>query len=135
LGEQYDALCTITLNTPMSLAQLAVLLKAVYQHSVHYKLLTYQCYWHAYTVWEIMRKEFGGDVSRNKLQNKRGKYMGVNIRREDSVEVITDAYKSAWVAFCEEETRARQQAEHAISQVGCRQLIFSRTFVDMSRSG
>ncbi|KIM76755.1 hypothetical protein PILCRDRAFT_825972 [Piloderma croceum F 1598] len=116
LGEQHDALCTITLNTPMSLAQLAVLLKAVYQHSVHYKLLTYQCYWHAYTVWEIMRQEFGGDVSQNKLQNKRGKYMGVNIRREDSVEAITDAYKNAWVAFGEEETRARQQAEYVISQ-------------------
>jgi hypothetical protein len=124
LGEKWDALCTITLHTPMSLAQLAVLLKAVHQHSVDYKLLTYQCYWHAYTVWEIMRKEFGGDVSQNKLQNKRGKYMGVNIRREDSVEAITDAYESAWAAFGKEEIREREKAEYAISQVGRRQLIF-----------
>ena len=44
----------------MSLAQLTILLKAVYQHSVHYNLLAYQCYWHAYTVWEVLRGEFGG---------------------------------------------------------------------------
>jgi len=125
LGEQYDSLCTVTLNAPMSLAQLAVLFQAVYQHSVHYQLLTYQCYWHAYTVWEILRKEFRGDVSQNKLQDKRGKYMGVNIRREDSVEAITSAYKSAWVAFCNEETRTRQQAEDVIRQVGVASLYFT----------
>ena len=117
LSEEYDALCTVTLNTPMSLAQLAVLLKAVYQHSVQYQLLTYQCYWHAYTVWEILRVEFGGHVTQNKLQDRRGKYMGVNIRREDSVEAITKVYKSAWRAFCEEETRTQQQAEDVIRLV------------------
>jgi hypothetical protein len=117
MSEEYDALCTVTLSTAMSLAQLAVLLKAVNQHSVHYKLLTYQCYWHAYTVWEILRKEFGGDVTQNKLQDRRGKYMGVNIRREDSVEAIIDAYRSAWTAFCEMETRTRQKAEDVIRQV------------------
>ena len=135
LGKQYDALCTITLNTPMSLAQLAILLKAVHQHSIDYKLLTYQCYWHAYTVWEIMRKEFEGDVSQNKLQDKRGKYMGVNIRREDSVEAVTAAYKSAWAVFCKEEIKERQKAKNDISEVSRRQLIFPRTFVDMSQSG
>jgi hypothetical protein len=101
----------------MSLAQLTVLLKAVYQHSVHYNLLTYQCYWHTYTVWEILRTEFGGVVTQNELQGRRGKYMGVNIRREDSVEAITDAYKSAWGAFCEEETRTQQKAEDVIRLV------------------
>jgi hypothetical protein len=124
LGEKYDLLCTVTLNAPMSLAQLAVLLQAVYQHSVHYQLLTYQCYWHAYTVWEILRKEFRGEVSQNKLEDKRGKYMGVNIRREDSVEAITNAYKSAWMAFCDEETRSRQQVEEVIRQVGVLCLYF-----------
>jgi len=111
LGEQYDSLCTVTPNAPMSLAQLAVLLQAVYQHSVYYQLLTYQCYWHAYTVWVILPKEFRGEVSLNKLQDKRGKYTGVNIRREDSVEGITSAYKSIWVAFRSEENRTRQPAE------------------------
>jgi len=100
----------------MSLAQLAVLLKAVYQHSVQYKLLTCQCYWHAYTVLEILRAEFVGHVTQDKLHNKRGKYMGVNIRREHSVEAITEAYNSAWGAFCDEETRTQQQAEDAIRQ-------------------
>jgi hypothetical protein len=130
LGEKYDLLCTVTLNAPMSLAQLAVLLQAVYRHSVHYQLLTYQCYWYAYTVWEILRKEFRGEVSQNKLEDKRGKYMGVNIRREDSVEAITDAYKSAWMAFCDEETRLRQQAEEVIRQVGALCSYFSRLIVD-----
>jgi hypothetical protein len=74
-------------------------------------------------------------VSQNKLEDRRGKYMGVNIRREDSVESITNAYKSAWVAFCDEETRTRQQAEDVIRQVGCCQVIFSRTLVDLSPSG
>jgi hypothetical protein len=45
-------------------------------------------------------------MSQIKLEDKRGKYMGVNIRREDSVEAITNAYKSAWMAFCDEETRS-----------------------------
>jgi hypothetical protein len=135
LGQKFDALCTITLRAPMSLAQLAVLLKAVHQHSVDYDTLTYQCYWYAYTVWEIMRKEFDGDVSQNRLQDKRGKYMGVNIRREDSVEAITAAYESAWEVFCKEEKKERQKAEDDIRKVSCRQLIFLRTFVDMSQSG
>jgi hypothetical protein len=109
----------------MSLAQLAVLLQAVYRHSVHYQLLTYQRYWHAYTIWDILRKEFKGEVSQNKLEDKGGKYMGVNIRREDSVEAITNTYKSAWMAFCDEETRSRQQAEEVIRQVGVLCLYFS----------
>jgi hypothetical protein len=125
-SEHYDALCTVTLNTPMSLAQLAVLLKAVHQHRVDYHLLKYQCYWHAYTVWEVLRAEFGGVVTQNELQARRGKYMGVNIRRKDSVEAITDAYNDAWKVFCEEETGTHRQAEDVIRQVslaayGCAQ--------------
>ena len=117
MSESYDALGTVTLGDPMSLAQLTILLKAVYQHSVHYNLLTYQCYWHSYTVWEVLRREFGGAVTQNRLQDKRGKYMGVNIRREDSVEAIIDAYKRDWQAFCEEETRSRQLEADIIRQV------------------
>jgi hypothetical protein len=117
LSETHDVLCTVTLSASMSLAQLAILLKAVFQHSVDYKLLTYQCYWHAYTVWEVLRREFGGEVTQNKLQDKRGKYMGVNIRREHSVEAITETYKNAWKLFCEEETRARQAEADVIKQV------------------
>jgi hypothetical protein len=54
----------------------------------------------------------------------------VNIRCEDSVEAITNAYKSAWMAFCDEETRSRQQAEEVIRQVGALCLYFSRSIVD-----
>lgn len=115
--KQYDALCTVTLSQPMSIAQLAVLLRAVYHHSVHYDLRTYQCYWHSYTVWEILRREYGGQVSHNELQDRRGKYMGVRIRREDSVGAITEAYKRVWRAFCDEENMKRQQLEDLIRQV------------------
>jgi hypothetical protein len=114
---QYDALCTVTLSLPMSVAQLAVLLRAVYRHSVQYNLRKYQCYWYAYTVWEILRREYGGQVSQNKFEDRRGKYMGVKIMREDSVEAITEAYKKEWKAFCDEENRTRQQWEDLIRQV------------------
>jgi len=117
LKEKHDILCTVTLTTPMSLAQLAVLLKAVNQHSVDYDLWTYQCYWYAYTVWEVLRTQYGGTVTENKLQDKRGKYMGVKIRREDSVEAISEAYRKAWQEFCDEETRVKQQAEDAARQL------------------
>jgi hypothetical protein len=115
--EQYDALCTVTLSLPMTLAQLAVLLKTVYHHSAKYDLRTYQCYWHAYTVWEILRREFAGQVSQNELQDKRGKYMNVKVRREASVEAITEAYKGEWGAFCDEEKRTGQELSDAIREV------------------
>jgi len=117
LKEKHDILCTVTLTTPMSLAQLAVLLKAVNQHSVDYDLWTYQCYWYAYTIWEVLRTQYGGTVTENKLQDRRGKYMGVKIRREDSVEAINEKYGKAWQTFCDEETRARQRAEEAARQL------------------
>ena len=117
--DQYDALCTVTLSLPMSIAQLAVLLRAVYHHSVHYNLRKYQCYWHAYTVWEILRREYGGQVSQNESEDRRGKYMGVKIMHEDSVEAITEAYRRDWKEFCDEENRTRQQWEDLIRQVSC----------------
>jgi hypothetical protein len=51
--------------------------------------------------------------------------MGVNIRRSDSVEAITNAYKNAWMAFCDEETRTRQQAEDVNRQVSVASLYFT----------
>ena len=114
---EYVPLCTVTLLTPMSLAQLAILLKTINNHSIHYDLWAYQCYWYAYTAWEILRTQFGGSVTETEMQSRRGKYMGMNIRREDSVAAITEEYRSAWQAFCEEEMRTKQKDEDAISQV------------------
>jgi hypothetical protein len=85
----------MTLIKPMSLAQLAVLLQTFNKHSAHYNPLTYQCYWYAYTIWEVLRIEFGGIVTENKLQDRRGKYKRVNVRREDSVEAIIEMYTSS----------------------------------------
>jgi hypothetical protein len=117
LSKRYDALCTMTLVKPMSLAQLAVLLQTFNQHSAHYNPLTYQCYWYAYTVWEVVRLEFGGIVTENKLQDRRGKYKRVNVRHQDSVEAIIEMYTNAWRALCEEELRMRQNEEEVIRQV------------------
>jgi hypothetical protein len=117
LKETYNALCTVTPTSPMSLAQLTILLKAVGEHSVHYDLLKYQCYWYAYTVWEVVRTHFRGVVTENRLQGRRGKYKGVKIRREDSVEAATEIYSLAWNMLCEEETRAKRQDEARILQV------------------
>jgi hypothetical protein len=100
LSQTYDTLCTMTLLMPLSLAQLAVLLKTVNLHSVPF---TYQCYWYPYTIWEVLRREFGGFVTENKLQDKRGQYKGFNVRHENSVEGITDIYIRAWRTLCEEE--------------------------------
>jgi hypothetical protein len=101
----------------MSLAQLTVLLKAVSEHSVHYDLLKYQCYWYAYTIWEVVRTHFRGAVTENGMQNRRGKYKGVKIRREDSVAAATETYSLAWQMLCGEETRKQQQEEANIRQV------------------
>jgi hypothetical protein len=117
LKEEYNALCTVTPTRPMSLAQLAILLKAVSKHSVHYDLLKYQCYWYAYTVWEVVRTYFSGAVTDDGLQRRRGKYKGVKIRREDSVEAATEMYGRAWTMLCEEEARTQQQEEAKILQV------------------
>jgi hypothetical protein len=95
LSKKCNALCTMTLIKPMSLAQLAVLLQMFNKHSAHYNPLMYQCYWYVYTVWEVLCIEFAGIVMENKLQNRWGKYKRVNVRCEDSVEAITEMYTSS----------------------------------------
>jgi hypothetical protein len=117
LSQRYNALCTMTLTTAMSLAQLAVLLQAVNLHSVYYNPLKYQCYWYAYTIWEVLCMEFGGIVAENRLQDKQGKYMGFNIACEDSVEAITGIYTCAWQKLCEEEIQIRKNEEELVRQV------------------
>jgi hypothetical protein len=98
LGEQYDSLCTIILNNPISATG--------------------------------MHMQFGRFSARRlegmcrgiscNLQDKRGKYMGVHMGCEDSVEATT----SAWMASCDEETKTRQQAEDVIRQVSVASLYF-----------
>jgi hypothetical protein len=118
--KNYEVLGTVTLTKSMSVAELAILLRVVNEHSIHYDLLKYQCYWYAYTVWEVMRTHFGGVVVDNALISKRGKYMGITIRREDSVGAITRSFKSAWKELCEEETRLKEQDEERLRQVNFR---------------
>jgi hypothetical protein len=98
----------------MSLAELAILLNTINEHSIHNDLYTYQCYWYAYTVWEILRTQFRGDVMESEMQDKGRIYMGVNIRREDSMERIVHEYRCTWKSFCEAGTRTRQEEEEAI---------------------
>jgi hypothetical protein len=50
--------------------------------------------------------------------------MGGHIGCEDLVEAIANAYESAWMASCDEETRTRQQAEDVFRQVSVARLYF-----------
>jgi hypothetical protein len=117
LNIEYITLGTVTLTTPMSLAELAILLNTVNDHSIHNDLCTYERYWYPYTVWEVLRTQFRGNVKENEMQDRRGIYTGVAIRREDSVEKIADEYRSAWKSFCEAGTRTRQEEEATIREV------------------
>lgn len=118
LRKNYDALCTVTPTIPMSLAQLAILMKVVNDHSVEYDI-KYQCYWYAYTVWETIRTHFKGNVTENALEGKRGKYMGVRFRREDSVEAITENFETEWNAHCKDEIVDENTVQQAIREVIC----------------
>jgi hypothetical protein len=114
---EYAPLWTVTLSTPMALAQLAILLKTVNDHSIHYDLRKHQCYWYAYTVWEILHTQFGGDVAETEVESRRERYIDINVRREDSVAAITEEYRSAWQVFCEEDMGTNRIDEEAIRQV------------------
>lgn len=103
LRENYDALCTVTPTKPMSLAELAILMTVVNNHAISYHLLKYQCYWYTYTVWEVIRTHFGGEVTGNTEENRRGKYMGVPITRGDSVAAITETFETEWKTLCDKE--------------------------------
>jgi hypothetical protein len=60
---------------------------------------------------------FGGMVTENKLQDKRGKYMDVKMRQEDSVEAVNEAFGKAWQGICKEEIMAKQEVEEAARQM------------------
>jgi hypothetical protein len=118
LGAKYATLGTVTLTAPMSVAQLAILLNAVNDHSIHDDLFKHQRHWYAYTVWEVLRTQFRGNVTNSDEQDRMGGYMGINVRREDSVETITEEYRRAWQAFCESDMKTPQeQEEETIRQV------------------
>ena len=88
----------------MSLAQLTILLKAVYQHSMHYNLLA-----RVHSVGSPARGVWRA-VTQNRLQDKRGKYMGAGGFGGGS-------FERDWRAFREEETGTRQLKADIIRQV------------------
>jgi hypothetical protein len=112
LRGDYIILCTVTPTKSMTLAQLAILLKVVSNHSVEYDL-KYQCYWYAYTVWEVIRTHFDGTVTNDELEHKRGKYLGKVVRKEDSVGEVTTAFDSEWRTYCDQENKEREDAREA----------------------
>jgi hypothetical protein len=61
--------------------------------------------------------ECGGIVTEDKLQDRRGKYKGLNVRRQDSVEAITSIYLCAWQTLCKEEIQTRKNEEEVVRQV------------------
>jgi hypothetical protein len=124
LSEKYDALCTVTLTRPMSLARLAILLRVF---SACHSILIAELLKSLVRVY-CLRAEFGGDITENRLQSRQGKDIGVKIGRENSVEAIAKIYKCAWMALWEE-MRSRQAAAEIIRQIDCTCDINSLTIV------
>ncbi|KAG1742049.1 hypothetical protein EDB19DRAFT_1827961 [Suillus lakei] len=89
-------LCKITLNRPMNLAQLSVLLDAIHNFSSQYDSLKFNCYWYTFTLGEVIRLGFDGLVSSNEEVRKRGFCGLLDLRKENSVDPVMVAYQAAW---------------------------------------
>lgn len=92
-------LCQITLNCTISLMQLAVLLNTIHQISTNYDALKYNCYSYSYTLGEVVWREFDGLVSSSENVNKREQCCGFDLRKEDSVDQVLEAYRLACVTI------------------------------------
>lgn len=90
-------LCTITLNRPMNLAQLSVLLDTIHNFSLKYDSLKFNCYWYTFTLGEVIRLGFDGLVSSDEEVGKRGFCGLLELRKENSVDPVMAAYQAAWI--------------------------------------
>ncbi|KAG1764680.1 hypothetical protein EV702DRAFT_1153476 [Suillus placidus] len=89
-------LCKITLNRPMNLAQLSILLDTIHNFSSQYDSLKFNCYWYTFTLGEVIRLGFDGLVSSNEEVGKRGFCSLLELRKENSVDPVMVAYQAAW---------------------------------------
>jgi hypothetical protein len=89
-------LCTITLNRPMNLAQLAVLLNTIHNFSSQYDSLKFNCYWYTFTLGEVIRLGFDGLVSSDEKVGHRGFCGPLELRKVNSVDAVIADYREAW---------------------------------------
>lgn len=94
--QTHIVLCTITLNRPMNLAQLSVLLDTIHNFSSQYDSLKFNCYWFTFTLGEVICLEFDGLVSSNEEVGKRGFCGLLELRKENSIDPVMVAYRAAW---------------------------------------
>ena len=99
----HNIVCTLSwpnANSPrMSAAQLAVLLRTVNKHNGFYKLDSHSCYWYAYTVAEVIRRQFQPVQTEGAVFGDRGKYFCLKPSLEDSVNAVIASYDEAWTAL------------------------------------
>lgn len=108
--QNYAILCRITLNSPMSLSQLAVLLTTIRKISTKYDPLRWNCYWYNYTLGEVIVRDFSGLVSSDTHVAKRGKFMNKNCILVDSVDEVRQNFRRAW-ADMEKRLASRQSTQ------------------------
>lgn len=89
-------LCKITLDTTMTLAQLAVLLNTIHRISDQYNALQYNCYWYTYTLREVIKQEFNCFILSDECMSKRGLWGNINLMKEDLVDQVILDYNTAW---------------------------------------
>jgi hypothetical protein len=95
----------------MSVAQFAVLLRAIHDHSKQYIADSNSCYWHAFTVVEVIHSKFSAVQTNGTAFSERGVYKKWKPDLEDAVQTVSKLYDAAW-----EKCAARAQ-ERAVSSV------------------
>jgi hypothetical protein len=113
---EHNEICTLTwqdenLEPKMSVAQLAVLLRAIHGHSKQYIADSNSCYWHAFTVVEVIRGKFSAVQTNGTAFSERGMYKRWKPDLEDAVQTVSQLYDAAW------EKCVVQAQERAVSSV------------------
>jgi hypothetical protein len=101
-----------TSQPKMTVAQLAVLLRAIHDHSKNYTANSNSCYWYAFTVVEVIRGKFPAVQTNGPAFAERGEYMKWKPDLENAVQTVSLLYDAAWKKCAE------QAQERAVSSVG-----------------
>jgi hypothetical protein len=90
----------------MSVAQLAVLLRAIHDHSKQYLANSNSCYWYAFTVVEVICSKFSAVQTNGTAFSERGVYKKWKPDIENAIGTVSLLYDAAW-GKCTERAQKR----------------------------
>jgi len=101
---QHNEVCTLhwphdSSLSPMSAAQLAVLLSAVHAYNDQYAANGDSCYWYVYTVMEVIRSKFVAVQMEGRLASafsERSMFARKKMDVEGNVEAVRKLYDTKW---------------------------------------